>query len=1043
MPSLSDEEDICELVEVGDERKYLKVKCGDKFKCPRSDTLYSVELYTDDPIWNRWSTNCTLKYDALCPNDHKFYEVCGHSRSGCEAVMDVTLETKFCRTYPCQHKNQQFTYMKELITFGTKIISGAVNTRYASCNGEITCSNTEVDEAECPNGDQAYVCHGETDTLIQVDKVCDLKCDCYRCNDEALCNNHTYGVICNSDLGRHVHAMYNCNNFTLCEENEDEALCSSDRIIRYCTPGDLHGPDFYNFFPNNTRPLFPHQICATPRLGPYTYTCQDGMDQVNCTDVSRVSMECEVGGYRTSLSVFALCMECEVGGYRTSLSVFALCMGYDLCLDGYQNQCNEVEGGCLLHKIELCDGKPDCPDGTDESTTFCSTISTTRCVRRATKTPGNRTEIAIPLTWIMDGQVDCEDGIDEIEEHWLRCGEDFTKRYVEKSSACQDVFLCDTEDTLSKFVTFEDLCDKIETCGLENNVCEKAKNLDSTWNVVPGETVKRLSYCLYGLESVAFLKGPCKSGPFEGPDKGILGVSTFDVVGPSQKQDCKFAYGELYVYLSCTGACNEAICPLNTVEQTSCSNIPAKSQVFSLTEDYRMTIVAKSRGEYVSKYFSCDNKICITYDKVCNLVNDCGDHSDERDCGNHFRCSETGEYIPKTLECDGTGDCRDYSDECGDSCSESSRNLLKNMSLKVFSWVSGILAITLNLSIIGTHVKEIIESESLRARVDKLLILLIAVGDFLVGCYLLSIAAVDFHYKGTFCLSKYQWLTSRYCNTLGVISTIGSQLSLFSMACLSISRLANINSLVAKDPTSWRARLKVLVMVMFLLSISLALAFLPLLEGLEDFFVNGLHYSKVTLFTGMVDKDTHYRILQSYNGRYKNQPLSWIRIRHMVREMFSDTYGGIEGAKVEFYGSDSVCIFKYLVTKSDPQYLYSLTILLLNFICFVLITGCYIVIQYFVTRSSKGVTVKTSVTRKRDLKLQTKIFIIIATDFLCWIPFSVVCLLHFFEVINASPWYPVFSIIILPFNSVINPLLYSDVITEGLKAVRSLSARWS
>ena len=1015
----------CKLVEVGHEKKFIKEKCGEKFRCPRSDVLYAVELYTDDPHWNRYSLNCTLKYDVLCPDDPKFYQVCGHVHPSCEASYDGDLETKFCKTYTCQYQNQLFNLLNltEPISFGTKVLSGLANSRYAGCNGKKTCSNTDIDEAGCPEVNQSYICEGETESMIRADKVCDLKCDCYRCNDEAVCNNQTYGVNCPSHMGQHIHAMYVCNNKSDCHEQEDEILCSPDAIVRYCTPGDAHGPDGYNFFPDNIRPLYPNQICATPRLGPYAYTCRDGMDQVNCTDASRVAMECKVRGFHTTLSIYSFCLD------------------YDLCVDGYQNLCFEVEVGCLLHKTQLCDGQVNCPDGTDESKTFCSSMSSTRCVRRAALTPGGKESMTFPVTWVMDGQEDCQDVIDEKEDSWLKCGQGIAVRYVEKNSSCHDVFLCDKKDTLSKFVAFEDLCDKVPTCGMENKVCEKAKNLISTWDIVPGSQVKTTSYCQLGLESVTFLKGSCISYPFEGPDKGILGVSTVDVVIPLTQHDCKHAYGELYVYLTCSEACEEATCPLTPVEHTSCSNIPAKKQVLSLTEDYRMTIVAKKKSEYFSQYFSCQNKRCVEYEKVCNLVNDCGDHSDETPCENHFQCNKTGEYISRISVCDGVVDCRDYSDECGDSCSEWSRNLLQDMSLRVFSWVSGILAITLNLSIIATHVRDFFKSRSLRRRIDKLLILLVATGDFLTGIYLLSIAAVNLYYKGEFCRRKFQWLSSNYCNVLGVVSTIGSQLSLFSMAALSMSRMTNLNSLVSKDPTTLKSRLKVLAILVFLLTISLALAFCPLLPQLEDFFVNGLHYDKVTLFTGMVDKDTHYRILMSYNGRYKNQPLSWIRIRHMVREMFSDNYGGVEGSKIDFYGSDSVCIFKYLVTKSDPQYRFSLTILFLNFICFILITGCYIVIGYFVTKSSKRVTPQTSGTRKRDLKLQTKISAIIATDFLCWIPFLVVCLLHFFEVIDAASWYPLFSIIILPFNSVINPLLYSDFVTGAIIYVGRMSSQ--
>ena len=73
-----------------------------------------------------------------------------------------------------------------------------------------------------------------------------------------------------------------------------------------------------------------------------------------------------------------------------------------------------------------------------------------------------------------------------------------------------------------------------------------------------------------------------------------------------------------------------------------------------------------------------------------------------------------------------------------------------------------------------------------------------------------------------------------------------------------------------------------------------------------------------------------------------------------------------------------------------------------------------------------------------------RIAIIISTDFLCWVPFIVVCALHSLDIIDATPWYSLFSMVILPINSVINPLLYDDVVANALRTpVRSLSARIS
>ena len=76
---------------------------------------------------------------------------------------------------------------------------------------------------------------------------------------------------------------------------------------------------------------------------------------------------------------------------------------------------------------------------------------------------------------------------------------------------------------------------------------------------------------------------------------------------------------------------------------------------------------------------------------------------------------------------------------------------------------------------------------------------------------------------------------------------------------------------------------------------------------------------------------------------------------------------------------------------------------------------------------------------KRNRKMQRKISIIIATDFLCWVPFVVICCLHSLSILDATPWYSLFSIVILPINSVINPLLYDSKASRSiLRPVRTI-----
>ena len=142
-------------------------------------------------------------------------------------------------------------------------------------------------------------------------------------------------------------------------------------------------------------------------------------------------------------------------------------------------------------------------------------------------------------------------------------------------------------------------------------------------------------------------------------------------------------------------------------------------------------------------------------------------------------------------------------------------------------------------------------------------------------------------------------------------------------------------------------------------------------------------------------------------------------------------FSGVKGKAVHFYGNSGVCVFKYLVTPKDPQRIYCVAVLAVNFVCFMIISGCYLLISIRAARSSENVAGANNPGR-RNTGLQAKISAIIFTDFLCWIPLTVICFLHYGEVINAAEWYPVFSITLLPFNSVINPVLYNAKIASVL-----------
>ena len=159
----------------------------------------------------------------------------------------------------------------------------------------------------------------------------------------------------------------------------------------------------------------------------------------------------------------------------------------------------------------------------------------------------------------------------------------------------------------------------------------------------------------------------------------------------------------------------------------------------------------------------------------------------------------------------------------------------------------------------------------------------------------------------------------------------------------------------------------------------------------------------------------------------RNSALSWRKLTQLIDGMFSSLYGGLERRKVDFYGNDGVCLFKFFVSYEDPQKIFSWSILTINFICFMIISMSYFIINVRTVQSGK--VVNNQQVNDRNRAMQRKISLIIATDFLCWVPFVIICCLHSLSVIDATPWYALFSLVVLPINSVINPLLYDETLT--------------
>ena len=1017
----------CPISVVG---KFLKRVCMRDFRkvvlqCHGSKTVYTYAPYAED-----FEPEPISYITSICENDPFFYQSCG-------MITDLTTDNLnadngvICNDF-ISHSDTSLP-IHERHHFRTFSKNDVCDITPEPCQiDEINCQSVNLPKNFCSARSETET-ELPTGLTMDTSKVCNGLCDHYRCEDEALCNGFLYGVYCKGYDGTLAyvkpsdvcdgHPSYLCGDDAEDEKNcpDPATLSSHDKCKHF-----LGDNSVFNIILliNTTRcAVLSHfdslTLGGVKLISPL---CNNFIDQTNCSDTSRSAVVCEIGGYLSTVSKYFVCH----GQSETP----------SLCDNGIDQVCLErqIFLTCKLHKHQLCDEIRDCHDGTDEDLSICRSLTVKTCIR-AYK---HDSALRIPLAWLRDGVEDCLNGVDE-EDVWPSCGVGRTKRFVDSDKTfCGEVFLCSHQQTA--FVPLQDLCQGIGSCGNEKRMCDKSHLaipiFDKPLDLQRSEmNIKLLFYCLPGLESLEDLAHKCVNTDVDFLGVKVFGVKVLALVLPDTRINCDHTFGEVYLLLSCSGHCRNSPCPIrNKIEYNSCPGQHA-NRIFTVADNKFLSFVTESRDGYKNDYFQCDNGFCIRYNQVCNLIDECGDGSDEFNCTNTFACNSTNQLIPIVKKCDGHIDCADFSDECNSQCG---REILQNWLLKTLCWSFGLLATSLNFASIARILSQFSSKISAEALENNILILLIHFGDFLVGIYLLQVAVMDsIIFRHNYCDKQISWLSSSHCNLLGVLSTVGYQFSLGSVTVLSLTRAQKIRKgITVSEDVSKRTILSVSIKTLSILTLSFAEALVPLIPRLENFFVNGMTYDPlIKLFIGSPGKPIHQNILQEYYGKVKEKNLKWRVINDLIDDMFSHDYldNAIGRKKLEFYGNEGVCLFKFFVREDDPQRIYVWLVLSINMIFLGIVSACYIFICGYAKSNSRVLTKEKTPMgdkiRERNRRLQRKITLIIVTDLLCWLPVTIVSCLHSANVLDATPYYPLISIVFLPINSVINPLFYNDILT--------------
>ena len=321
------------------------------YKCINSEQYYT---YNDKSF---------LQYRGeACSNDPHFYQSCDKRTGG-----QITNGEILCEHYICNESGASLLTSAELSAMGR-----------GRCTYD--CENTDLNKERCGDESDEKRVILPSGEKARPSEVCNENCDVTTCEDEAFCNGYNYGIFCDYWWGgiSYVPPGSICRGVSECYSGEDEDCTIEAKTANTCR----------HFKTGKTVPVHNYTRCTPIKRSDYLSNYNNQLYckiedvssyQTNCSDPSRVALNCKINDYLSTVSKYLICFDDSIA----------------VCDDRIESDCLKTKT-CTIHKHLMCDENTDCKDEADETHEICLSKTTETCRRRV----GSKIEQPIPISWL-------------------------------------------------------------------------------------------------------------------------------------------------------------------------------------------------------------------------------------------------------------------------------------------------------------------------------------------------------------------------------------------------------------------------------------------------------------------------------------------------------------------------------------------------------------------------------------------------------------------------------------------------------------------